>query len=174
LHATTTHTTTAARLESSPRWLSSSDLPGICLKQCALTSCTLSVTVQLKIGPLLIYTDPRSIPLGECAPTVVDNYALEIPPTKSGYNGLKLSALGSFVLGRKGFPKSDLMNSWEFKMYPLQLSHSHWLIDAPKMISPLELDEKLGNRCALPSSQLGQKGITGFSLAGTSRITKSP
>jgi hypothetical protein len=43
--------------------------------------------------------------------------------------------------------------------------------NAPKMISPSESDEKPGNRCVLPSSQLGRKGITGFSLTGTSRTS---
>jgi hypothetical protein len=95
-------------------------------------------------------------------------------PTKSHCKGLKLSALGPSEMGRKDFPGSDLMISQEPQMYPPQLSHPHWLSDVPKMISPSESDEKPGNRCALPSSQLGRKGIIGFSLAGTSRITKSP
>jgi hypothetical protein len=44
-------------------------------------------------------------------------------------------------------------------MYPPQLSHPHWLTDAPKMISSLESDKKQVNRCTLPSSQLVRKGI---------------
>jgi hypothetical protein len=58
LHATTTHMATAARLESSPWWLNSLDLPGIYLKQCTLTSYTLPMFVELKIDPLLICINP--------------------------------------------------------------------------------------------------------------------
>jgi hypothetical protein len=150
------------------------DLPGNCLKQCVVTSCTLSVADQLKIDPLTICMDPRWIPLGECAPTAADNCALEIPPTKSHCKGLKLSALGSSEMGQKDFPGSDMMISRESQMYTPQLLHPHWLNDAPKMISPSESDEKSCNRCTPLSYQLGWKGITGFSLVGTSLITKSP
>jgi hypothetical protein len=102
------------------------------------------------------------------------NCALEIPLSEYGYNSLKLNTLGSSVMGWKGFPGSNLVISQEPSMYHPQLSHPHWLTDAPKMISPQESDEKPVNRCSLPSSQLGRKGIIGFSLAGTSRISKSP
>ena len=64
LHATTTHTTTTARLECSPWWLKSSNLPEICPKQCALTSNALLVFVRLKIDPMLICTNPRWDPQG--------------------------------------------------------------------------------------------------------------
>jgi hypothetical protein len=171
LHATTTHTTTAARLDCAPWWLHTSDLTGNCLKQCALPSHTVLVTDSLTIDPLLICLDPGWIPLGKCAPTAAGNCALEIPPSESADKGLKLSALGSSEMGRKDFPGSDLMISREPQMCPPQLSHPHWLNNAPKMISPSESDEKPGNRCVLPSSQLGRKGITGFSLTGTSRIS---
>jgi hypothetical protein len=170
LHATAT----AASLESSPWCLNSSDLLGNYLKQCAMTSCTLSVADQLKIDPLTICMDPRWIPLGKCAPTAARNCALVILLSKSSDKGLKLSALGSSEMGRKDFPGSDLMISRESQMCPPQLSHPQWLSNAPKMISPLKSDGKPGNRCALPSSQLGRKGISGFSLDGTSRLTKPP
>jgi hypothetical protein len=113
LHATTTHTTTAARLECSPWWLNSSDNPEICLKLCALTSNTLSVTVCLKIDPLLICTNPGWDPLGGCAPPQLNCCALVIPPSESGCNCLNLSALASSELGRKGFPGSGPVISLE-------------------------------------------------------------
>jgi hypothetical protein len=159
-------TTTAASMESSPWWINSSDLPGNCLKQCALTSCTLSVADQLKIDPLTICTDSEWIPLGKCA--------LVIPPSESTDKGLKLSTQGSSEMGRKDFPGYDLMISRESQMCPSQLPHPQWLSNVPKMISLSESNGKPGNRCASPSSQLGRKGIPGFSLAGTSRLTKSP
>jgi hypothetical protein len=174
LQATTTHTTTVARLESSPWWLNSSDLLGNCLKQCALTSCTLSVADQLKIDPLTIFTDPGWIPLGKCAPTAARNYALVILLSELADKGLKLSALGSSEMGWKDFPGYDLMISRESQMRPPQLLHPQWLSNALKMISLSKSDDKLGNRCALPSSQLGRKRIPGSSLYGTSRLTKSP
>jgi hypothetical protein len=40
----------------------------------------------------------------------------------------------------------------------------------PKIISLSESDEKPRNRSVKPSSQLGRRGIIGFSLTGTSRI----
>jgi hypothetical protein len=113
LHATTTHTTTAARLECSPWWLNSSDQPEICPKQCALTSNTLSVSVRLKIDPLLICTNLEWDPLGGCAPPLANCCTLVIPPSESGCMCLKLSALVSSVMGRKGFPGSGPVNSLE-------------------------------------------------------------
>jgi hypothetical protein len=83
-----------------------------------------------------------------------------------------MSTLGSSEMGRKDFPRSNLMISQEPQMYPPQLLHPHWLNNAPKMISPSESDEKPGNGCALPSSQLSQREITGSSLVGTSRTSK--
>jgi hypothetical protein len=170
LHATSTHTTTAAGLDCAPWWLHTSDLTGNCLKQCALLSHTVLVTDILTIDPLLMCLDPGWIPLGKCAPTAAGNCALVIPPSESADKGLKLSALGSSEMGRKDFPGSDLMISRESQMCPPQLSHPQWLSNAPKMISPLESDEKPGNRSVLPSSQLGWRGITEFSLTGTSQI----
>jgi hypothetical protein len=156
LHSIETHTTTAASMESSPWWINSSIFPGNYLKQCTLTSCTLSVVVyQLDIDPLTICMDPRWTTLGKCTPTDVENFSLVIPPSKWANKGLKLSALGSFEMGWKDFLGSDLMISQEFQMCPTQLSHPQWLSNAPKMISSLESDGKLGNRCASPSSQLG-------------------
>jgi hypothetical protein len=113
-------------------------------------------------------------PPGEMHPSAAGNCALVIPPSESADKGLKLSALGYWEMGRKDFPGSDLMITREPQMCPPQLSHPQRLENAPQMISPSESDEKPGNRCALPSSQLGRKGIPGFSLDGTSRLTKPP
>jgi hypothetical protein len=73
---------------------------------------TLSVCM-LEYRPLLICTDPGWIPLGECAPIAANNCALEIPLSEFGCDSLKLSALGSFVMGREGFPDLGLVNSLE-------------------------------------------------------------
>jgi hypothetical protein len=86
---------------------------------------------------------------------------------------LKLIALAYCEMGRKDFPGSDLMIAREPQMCPPQVSQPQRLENAPQMISPSESDEKLGKRCALPSSQLGRKGISGFSLDGTSRLNTS-
>jgi hypothetical protein len=48
------------------------------------------------------------------------------------------------------------------------------LESAPQMIPPSESDEEPGERCALSSSQLGQRGISELSLDGTSRSTEPP
>jgi hypothetical protein len=154
-------TATVARLDCAPWWLHTSDLTINYLKQCALPSHTILVNDGLTIGPLLIRLNPGWIPLGKCA--------LEIPPSESDDMGLKLSTLSSSKMGRKNFPSSDLMITRESKMHPPQLSHPQWVSNVPKMISSSESDEKRGNRCILPSSHLSQKGITGFSLTGTSR-----
>jgi hypothetical protein len=109
-------------------------------------------------------------PPEKCAPTAVGNYTLVIPPSDSADKGLKLSALGSSEMGQKDFPGSDLMISRVSQMCPPQLSHPQWLRNAPKMISSSESDEKPSNRIILLSSQLGWRGIIGFSRIGTSRI----
>jgi hypothetical protein len=77
-------------------------------------------------------------------------------------------------MGRKDFPGSNLMITRESQMCPPQLPHPQRLENVSQMISLSEFDEKSGNRCALPYSQLGRKGIHGFSLDGTSRLTKPP
>jgi hypothetical protein len=128
----------------------------------------------LTIGPLFMCLDPKWIPLGKCAPSAAENCALVIPPSESADKGLKLSALGYWDMHRKDFPGSDLRITREPQMCPPQLSHPQRLENAPQLISPSKSDEKLGNRCALPSSQLGRKGIFGFSLDGTSRLNKPP
>jgi hypothetical protein len=48
------------------------------------------------------------------------------------------------------------------------------LENALQMIPLSESDEELGERCALPSSQLGQRGISELSLDGTSRSIEPP
>jgi hypothetical protein len=110
---TTTLTTIATRLECLPWWLNSSNNPKICLKLCALTSNTLSVTICLKIDPLLIGMNLRWDPLWGCAPHLFNCCALVIPPLEFGYNCLNLSALTSSKLGRNGFPGSGPIISLE-------------------------------------------------------------
>jgi hypothetical protein len=148
-----------------------SDMTGNCLKQCTLLSHTVLMIDDLTINPLMICLDPRWIPLGKCAPTVAEKCALDIPPSELADMGLKLSSLGSSKMGWKDFLGSNLIISRESQMHPLQLLHPQWLSNVPKMISPSEFDEEPRNRYALPSSQLGRKGITGFSLTGTSRTS---
>jgi hypothetical protein len=109
-------------------------------------------------------------PLGKYTPSVAENCALVIPLSESTDKGLKLSALGSSEMGRKDLPGYGLVISRESQMCPPKLSHPQWLGNEPKIISPSESDVKSGNRSVLPSSQLGQRGILGFSLAGTSRL----
>jgi hypothetical protein len=113
-------------------------------------------------------------PLGECTPLSLENCALVIPPSKSVEMCLKMIALAYCEMGRKGFPGSDLMISQEPRMCPPKVSHSQCLENAPQMIPPSEYDEELGKRCALPSSQLGHRGISELSLDGTSRSTEPP
>jgi hypothetical protein len=48
------------------------------------------------------------------------------------------------------------------------------LENAPQMIPPSESDEEPGKRCALPSSQLGRRGISELSLDGTNRFPEPP
>jgi hypothetical protein len=128
------------------------------------------VTNRLTIGPLLMCLDPRWITLGKWAPTVAGNCALVFPPSKSTDKGLKLSDLGSSKMGRKDFLGSDLVISRESQMWHPQLSHPQWMRNALKMISPLKFVEKPVNISVLPSSQVGRRGITRFSLTRTSRI----
>jgi hypothetical protein len=44
------------------------------------------------------------------------------------------------------------------------------LENASQMIPPSKSDEELGKRCALPSSQMGRREISEFSLDGISRL----
>jgi hypothetical protein len=48
------------------------------------------------------------------------------------------------------------------------------LENVPQMIPLSESDEEPGKRCALPSSQLGQRGISELSLDGTNRFPEPP
>jgi hypothetical protein len=47
------------------------------------------------------------------------------------------------------------------------------LENASQLIPPSESDEEPGKRCALPSSQMGRREISEFSLDGISRL-KNP
>jgi hypothetical protein len=114
--------TIAARLESSPFGINSSDLPGNFLKLCTLLSHSVLVTDRLKIDPLLTCLDPKWIPMGKCALSIARNCTLVIPLSESADKGLKLSALGSYEMGWKDFPGSDLVISRESQMcLPQQL-----------------------------------------------------
>jgi len=113
-------------------------------------------------------------PPGEMCPSAAGNCALVIPPSKSDDKGLKLSALCYWEMGRKDFSGFDMMITRESQKCPPQLSHPQGLENVPQMVSPSESDEKPSIRCALPSSQLGRKGISRFTQDGTSRLTKPP
>jgi hypothetical protein len=87
---------------------------------------------------------------------------------------LKMIALVYCEMGRQDFPGSELMIAGEPRMCPPQVPHSQCSESAPQMIPPSKSDEELGKRCALPSSQLGWRGIFELSLKGTSRSTEPP
>jgi len=107
-------------------------------------------------------------------PLLLEKYTLVIPPLKSTAVYLKLIALAYCEMGRKDFPGSDLMIAREPQMCPPQVSHSQCSESAARMIPPSESDEELGKRCALPSSQLGRRGISELCLDGTNRFPEPP
>ena len=72
---------------------------------------------------LLVSLDPRWIPLGECAPLLLEKCVLVIPPSKSDETCLKMTALVYWEMGRKGFPESGLMLALEPQMRPPKVSH---------------------------------------------------
>jgi hypothetical protein len=170
LQATTSHTTTATSLESSPWWLDLSDWPRNCPKQCAL----LTLLALVIDHPFADMFGPRMDPLGEMHPLCyLENCSLVIPLSESADMCLKLIALAYCEMGQKDFPGSDLMIAQEPQMCPPQVPQPQRLENAPEMISLSEFDEKPGKGCAFPSSQLGRKGVSGFSLDGTSRLNTS-
>jgi hypothetical protein len=101
-----------------------------CTKQCSL----LSLLVLVTDWPLCwcVWT-PDGSPLGECAPLLLENCALVIPPSESVEMCLKLIALVFCEMGRKGFPGSAPMIAREPRMFPPQVSHSQCLENAPQM-----------------------------------------
>jgi hypothetical protein len=113
-------------------------------------------------------------PLGECTPILLENYALVIPPLKSADVCLKLIAQVYCEMGQKDFPGSELMIAREPQMCPPQVSHSQCLESVPQMIPPLESDKEPGKICALPSSQLGRRGISELSMKVVSRSIEPP
>jgi hypothetical protein len=117
---------------------------------------------------------PQMDPPRECTPLSLENCTLVIPLSESTEMCLKMIASAYCEMGRKGFPGSDLMIAREPRMCHPKVSHSQCLENAPKMIPPSESDEEPGKRCALPSSQLCQRGISKLSLDGTSRSTEPP
>jgi hypothetical protein len=84
-------------------------------------------TLVLSIGifqtPLLMNLDPRWIPLGECAPLLLEKCVLVIPPSESDEICLKTTALVYWEMGRKIFPKSGPMLALEPQMCPPKFSH---------------------------------------------------
>ena len=64
-------------------------------------------------APLLVCLDPGWIPLGECTPPPLENYALVIPPSESDKMCLKMTTLVYWEMGRKGFPEYGMMLSLE-------------------------------------------------------------
>jgi hypothetical protein len=113
-------------------------------------------------------------PWGKCAPSSLENCALVIPPSESVDVCLKLISQVYWEMGRKDFLVSELIIAREPRMCPPQVPHSQWSESAPQMIPPSESDEEPGKICALPSSQLGQRGIFELSLKGTSRSIEPP
>jgi hypothetical protein len=111
--------------------------------------------------------------VGNVTPLLLKICALVIPQSKSAGMCLKLIALAYYEMGRKYFPRSDLMITREPQLCPPQVFQPQWLETVPHMISLSESGEKLGKRCAFPSSQMGRKGIYGFFMYGTSRLNTS-
>jgi hypothetical protein len=116
---------------------------------------------------------PDGSPWGN-APLSLENCALVIPSSESAEMCLKMIASAYYEMGRKGFPGSDMMIALEPWMCPPKVSRSQCLENTPQMIPPSKSDEEPGKRCALPSSQLGRRGISELSLDGTSRSTEPP
>jgi hypothetical protein len=166
----TARTATAASLEGSSWWLYLSEMSGNCPKQCALLCLSLGDYLNLN----WCIWSPDGSPWGKRAPSALENCALVIPPSKSADVCLKLIAQVYCEMGRKDFPGSELMIAREPRMCPPQVSHSQCPESAPQMIPSSKFDEEPGKRCALPSSQLGRKGISELSLKGTSRSTDPP
>jgi hypothetical protein len=73
--------------------------------------------------PLLMNLDPRWIPLGECAPLLLEKRILVIPLSESDEICLKTTALVYWEMGWKGFPKSGLMLALEPQMCQPKVSH---------------------------------------------------
>jgi hypothetical protein len=74
----------------------------------------------LRIGiyrtPLLMNLDLGWIPMGECAPLLLEKCVLVIPPSESDEICLKMTALVYWEMGRKGFPEFGLMLALEPQM----------------------------------------------------------
>jgi hypothetical protein len=73
--------------------------------------------------PLLMNLDPIWIPLGECAPLLLEKCVLVIPSSESDEICLKMTALVYWEMGRKGFPESALILALEPQMCPPNVSH---------------------------------------------------
>jgi hypothetical protein len=73
--------------------------------------------------PLLMSLDPGWIPLGECAPLLLEKCVLVIPPSESDEICIKMTALVYWEMGRKGFPESSLMLALEPQMCLPKVSH---------------------------------------------------
>jgi hypothetical protein len=73
--------------------------------------------------PLLMTLNPGWIPLGECAPLLLEKCVLVIPPLESDEISLKMTALVYWEMGQKGFPKSGLMLALEPQICLPKVSH---------------------------------------------------
>jgi hypothetical protein len=73
--------------------------------------------------PLLMNLDPGWVPLGECAPLLLEKCVLVIPSSKSDNICLKMTTLVYLEMGRKGFPESSLMLTLEPQMCQPKVSH---------------------------------------------------
>jgi hypothetical protein len=84
---------------------------------------TLVLNTGIYQTPLLVNLDPEWIPLGECAPLLLEKCVLVIPPLESDEICLKTTALVYWEMGRKGFSESGLMLALEPQMCPPKVSH---------------------------------------------------
>jgi hypothetical protein len=73
--------------------------------------------------PLLMSLDPGWIPLGECAPLLLEKCVLVIPPSESYEICLKTTTLVYWEMGGKGFPESSRMLALEPQMCLPKVSH---------------------------------------------------
>ena len=83
----------------------------------------LVLSISIYRTPLLMNLDPGWIPLGECAPLLLEKCIIVIPPSESDEISLKTTALVYWEMGRKGFPESGLMLTLEPQMCPPEASH---------------------------------------------------
>jgi hypothetical protein len=91
-------------------------LLGMAWKLSPMMRLSLFLSIGICRTPLLMNLDPGWIPLGECAPLLLEKCVLVIPPSESDKICLKTSALVYWKMGRKGFLESSLMLALEPQM----------------------------------------------------------